>query len=144
MRRERIRSTPSWRNGPPRHDCVFVETDTTKPGMRGMHVARIKLFFSFKFDEAVYPCALVEWFEAAEDTPDEDTGMWIVEPEVDNDGHRVTDVIHVDSILHAAHLIPCFGDHEVDVNFHFSSSLDTFSSFYVNKFADHHAFEIAR
>jgi hypothetical protein len=46
--RERIRSIPSWRKGPARHDCVFVERDPNKAGLRGLHVARVKLFFSVK------------------------------------------------------------------------------------------------
>ncbi|KAI9431608.1 hypothetical protein H4582DRAFT_2084787 [Lactarius indigo] len=38
MRRERIRSTPSWRRREPRRDCAFVVEDDTKPGMLGMNV----------------------------------------------------------------------------------------------------------
>jgi hypothetical protein len=62
MRRERIRSCPLWRGKAPRHDCVFVVEDDDKPGMRGMNVAQVQLFFSFKHDEKEYQCALVNWF----------------------------------------------------------------------------------
>ncbi|KIM37143.1 hypothetical protein M413DRAFT_31087 [Hebeloma cylindrosporum] len=44
---ERIRSCPSWRKKAPRRDCAFVVEDEDKPGMRGMNVARVQLFFSF-------------------------------------------------------------------------------------------------
>jgi hypothetical protein len=35
MRRERIRSTPSWRDCEPRYDCAFVVEDEEKSGMSG-------------------------------------------------------------------------------------------------------------
>ena len=44
----------------------------------GTHVARVKLFFSFNHDDVEYPCALVEWFERVADSPEEETGMWLV------------------------------------------------------------------
>ena len=47
MRRERIQSCPLWRGKAPRRDCAFVVEDEDKPGMRGMNVARVQLFFSF-------------------------------------------------------------------------------------------------
>ncbi|KAL4067268.1 hypothetical protein V8B97DRAFT_2025113 [Scleroderma yunnanense] len=55
-----------------------------------------------------YPCDDVHWFDHVGDGPDEETGMWIVCP---------------------------------DLKPHYS--YDMFHSFYVIKFADHHAFEIA-
>lgn len=144
MRREHIRSTPSWRKGAPRYDTVFIETDPDLPGMRGMHVARVFILFSFVLDEIDYPCALVHWFEVVDDQPDKDTGMWIVSPEFRNDETMAISVVHVDCIVRAAHLIPVYGPgfvvdaHELD----FSQSLDNFQLFYVNKYADHHTNEI--
>ncbi|KAI6153203.1 hypothetical protein BKA82DRAFT_4442246, partial [Pisolithus tinctorius] len=81
------------------------------------------------------------------DNPDEDMGMWIVCPSylvpctcnIQN-----LAVIHVDMIYCAAHLIPIYSTHNInsrDVRPH--CSYDMFHSFYVNKFADHHTFEIA-
>ncbi|KAK7684399.1 hypothetical protein QCA50_012346 [Cerrena zonata] len=142
MHHERVRATPSWRRSYPRHDCVFVSTGPER-GMRGMHAARICLFFSFRYQERTYPCALVEWFVRIDDLPDADTGMWIVEPEFNNAEERVTSVIHIDTIVRSAHLIPVYGDTMISSTFHFSDSLDAFSTYYVNKYADHHAFEIA-
>jgi hypothetical protein len=47
MRRERIRAVKSWRNGPSRHDTIFINTDPSEEGMRGLDVARVQLFFRF-------------------------------------------------------------------------------------------------
>ncbi|KAK7684404.1 hypothetical protein QCA50_012351 [Cerrena zonata] len=143
MRFERIRATRSWRKGPPRYDCVFVETNADEKGMRGLHVARVRLFFSFKHEGVVFPCALIEWFEPVVNNPDELTGMWVVEPEFDGDGIRECAIIHLDSIVRAAHLIPVYGVDSLPPFFHFSESLDAFQAYYVNKYVDHHAHEIA-
>lgn len=107
-----------------------------------MHVARVKLFFSFWHLGVSYPCALVEWFVCKGDSPDEDTGLWAVEPEFNEDGDRVTSVIHIDTILRGAHLLPVFGDQQMPLDFHFSQMLDSFPLFYVNKYIDYHAFEV--
>ena len=145
MRREQIRSTPSWRKGSPRYDTVFVETDSTKPGMLGMHVARVFMLFSFELEQTEYPCALVNWFAPVSETPDELTGMWMVSPEInEDDGEPSLSAIHINSILRAAHLIPYFGDGYVaDIqDIDASQSLDNFTSYYVNRYIDHHAYEI--
>ncbi|KAF8135913.1 hypothetical protein K438DRAFT_1433878, partial [Mycena galopus ATCC 62051] len=36
MLHERIRAVRSWRGGPARHDCVFVEGNPDLPGFRGL------------------------------------------------------------------------------------------------------------
>ncbi|KAJ7687975.1 hypothetical protein B0H16DRAFT_1354306, partial [Mycena metata] len=105
---ERIRAVRSWRGGPARYDTIFVEQDGDLPGFCGLLTARVLLFFSFKHDHIEYPCALVTWLAAIGDPPCPDVGMWMVEPDVDNRGKRVMDIIHVDSILRGAHLIPIF------------------------------------
>ncbi|KAI0704508.1 hypothetical protein C8T65DRAFT_709094 [Cerioporus squamosus] len=46
------------------------------------------------------------WFEPVGDEPDEVTGMWKVEPDYFEDGERMRDVIHVESLLRSAHLVP--------------------------------------
>ncbi|KAJ7877130.1 hypothetical protein B0H13DRAFT_2235917 [Mycena leptocephala] len=143
MLRERIRAVRSWRGGPSRHDCVFVEGDPELPGFRGLLAARILLFMSFKYRGVTYPCALVTWFSAIGDEPCPDVGMWMVEPDLDNRGQRVMDIIHVDTILRGAHLIGVYGDHFLPRHFKYSDSLDSFKAFYINKYADHHTHEIA-
>jgi hypothetical protein len=85
MYRERIRSNPNWYDDCARYDTVFVVVDELQPGMRGMVVARVLLFFSFTdpYLGKDMPCALVNWFVHAGEEPDEDTGMWVVEPELE-------------------------------------------------------------
>lgn len=55
-----------------------------------------------------YPCALVHWFSTVGDSPDDETGMWMVEPDFLR-GKRVLEVIHLDSILRGAHVIGVSG-----------------------------------
>lgn len=147
MRRERIRSTPSW-HGHSRRDCAFVVEDDTQEGFKGMSAVRVLLFFSFThqqeeypYEHQQYPCALVEWFEKVGDSPDPKTGMWIVKPEY-RQRRRVISVVHIDSLYRCAHLPPVFGRRPIPRKLHFSHSMDVFEAFYVNKYADHHANEI--
>lgn len=151
MRKEVVRAAPSWRRGPPRYDCVFVATGSAE-GFKGLHVARIKIFFSFKVDGKAVSCALVHWFESVGTRPDTDTGMWIVEPEylpvlpgadVGENRKPKLAIISLDTVLRATHLIPVFGDGFIPVDTEFSASLDRFDRFFVNKYADHHSYEIA-
>ncbi|KLO17808.1 hypothetical protein SCHPADRAFT_913406 [Schizopora paradoxa] len=161
MRKEIIRVTSSWRGGPARYDCVFVQTDRNLPGFRGLDVAQVRLLFSFKQDGREFSCAVVRWFERVGDFPNEDTGMWVVKPQYFEDlaaanptGRRrrqpeprerrpFLGVISVDSIVRAAHLIPVYGNEAISLDVKFSNVLTKFERFYVNKFADHHAYEIA-
>ena len=143
MRREFIRSTPLWRNDEPRYDCAFVNTRPETDPMSGLEVVRILAFFSFHFKGTYYPCAIVHWFDRVGDKPDEDTGMWLVRPQFDQRHQRKMSIIHIDSIYRAAHLIPVYGKHFVPSHIRPHHSYDSFRLFYVNKFADHHAFEIA-
>ncbi|KAJ6545870.1 hypothetical protein DFH09DRAFT_927614 [Mycena vulgaris] len=143
MLHERIRAVRSWRGGAPRYDCVFVEGDPDLPGFRGLLAARVLLFMSFKHRGVTYPCALVTWFSTIGDDPCPDVGMWMVEPDVDRRGRRVMDIIHIDTILRGAHLIGIYGDSFLPRHFKYSDTLDRFKAFYINKYADHHAHEIA-
>ncbi|KAJ6545799.1 hypothetical protein B0H10DRAFT_2385897 [Mycena sp. CBHHK59/15] len=144
-----------WRNGSeqraplynlqcsPQSPLVGPGLGPDLPGFRGLIAARALLFMSFKHHGGTYPCALVTWFSPIGDEPCPDVGMWMVEPDVDNRGQRVMDVIHIDTILRAAHLIGIYGHHSVPRHFKYSDSLDSFKAFYINKYADHHAHEIA-
>jgi hypothetical protein len=144
MRREYIRATSLWYKASSRYDCAFLNHDPDLSGVCGMDIVRILLFFSFNFNSKTYSCALVHWFSVLGDEPDEDTGMWVVEPEVDADGSPVISVIHVDCIIRAAHLLGIFGTNTfIPKALQFSQSLDSFKKFYVNKFIDHNAFQIA-
>jgi hypothetical protein len=142
VRREHIRATPSWRQGPARYDCAFVNSEPELDGFCGLSIVRILLFFSFVFNGKTYPCALVRWFSRIAEERDEDTGMWMVQPEVEDNGSPSITVLHIDCIFRAAHLLPIYGDNPIDsISPH--ESLDIFPTFYVNKYIDHHAFQIA-
>ncbi|KAG1727773.1 uncharacterized protein EDB91DRAFT_1014248, partial [Suillus paluster] len=52
-------------------------------------------------------------------------------------------IIHVDSIYRAAHLIPVYGKQFLHHSINLRNSYDSFRTFYVNKYADHYAFELA-
>jgi hypothetical protein len=112
--------------------------------MRGLEVAQVFLFFSSISHRAtLYPCALVQWFSVIGDKPEEETGLWMVESELDEDGFPNLVIIHIDTILRAAHLIPAYRTSTtVDRSLTMHDTLDEFKVFYVNKYVDHHAFEI--
>ena len=142
MRREHIRATSSWRKGAARYDCVLVNSHPDLEGVAGFEIARVFLFFSFTHRDRVYSCALVQWFSFEGSEPDEDTGLWIVEPECQDTGDPHLAVIHIDSIYRAVHLTPAYRTADkVSANLTMHSSLDTFRHFYINRFADHHGFE---
>jgi hypothetical protein len=145
MCQESVRSTPSWWKGAPHCDTVFVERDATLLGMRGLDVVRLLALFSFTWMGKYYHCALVRWFTHVAEEPDNITGMWVVRPDVKLDGSPAVGVIHLDSVLRAAHLMPVFGDKFLPLACDLSAecSLDVFQLFYVNKYIDYHAFEIA-
>ncbi|KAJ7613474.1 hypothetical protein FB45DRAFT_1111991 [Roridomyces roridus] len=147
MRHERIRAVKSWYSGPSRYDCVFIEHDGDADGFRGLHAARVHLLFRFKYHGVDYPCALIHWFSAHGNEPDPDTGMWIVKPDWVRGRPRDPSlaVVSLRTIFRAAHLIGMAGKEFVpaDELFNFSHSLDAFKVFYINKYADHHAHEIA-
>jgi len=139
--RETIRSTPYFRGGL-RRDTVFVERDATKAGMEGMDAARVQLFFSFSTGRNTYSCALINWYLHDRDAgPDEDTGMWEVELERVG-GRSPVEVIHLDSIVRGAHLIPIYGQFVVPPRSKYFDTLDSYQSFFVNHFVDHHSREL--
>ena len=53
------------------------------------------------------------------------------------------DVIHIDTVVCAAHLIGIAGNSTIPYNLHYSDSLTAFKTFYVNKYIDYQAYEIA-
>ena len=147
MHCERIRSAVSWHSGRPWRDCVFIGNSDSPdaPGFKSLLVAQVYLFFSFKHDDVMYLCTLIHWFSTVGDAPDDESTMWIVEPDYLPGNKPFLEVVHLDSILRSAHLIGAAG-HEFlpsRLKLDFLMALDLFKSFYVNKFADHHAHEIA-
>lgn len=143
MRREFIRATPNWRKGEPRYDCVFVNMNSALPGIFGLETARVRCFFSFKYGEIDYQCALIHWYTRIGDAPDEDTGMFIVKPSLRWRRRPLLAVIHIDTIYRAAHLIGVSKGRHIDLDdLQYYESLDVFDRFYINKFIDHHSFEL--
>jgi hypothetical protein len=98
MRRERIHTVKSWRKGPGRYDTIFINTDPSFNGMQGLEVARVRLFFSFSHEGVEYPCALVHWFSRVGGLQ-ENTGMWVVELDISDDGETIITIIHLDTIV---------------------------------------------
>jgi hypothetical protein len=146
MYREAIRSTHYWSRGDipgPRHDCVFIDVGNPGVGMQGLLVARVYLFFKFPYGGVEYPCALVHWYSTSSER-DPTTRLWVVQPETTRGGGRHMSVIHIDSIIRGAHLLPKFPSvAQVYREINYTNVLDLYKSFYVNKYIDHHAFEIA-
>lgn len=129
--------------GPTHYNCAFINSEPELDGIHGLSIICILLFFSFVFNDKTYPCALVHWFSCIAEECDEDTGMWMVWPKVDDNGSPSISVLHIDCILHAAHLLPIYYDNDPIDLISPHNSLDIFPAFYVNKYIDHHAFQIA-
>ncbi|KAH7904233.1 hypothetical protein BJ138DRAFT_1019410, partial [Hygrophoropsis aurantiaca] len=140
MHRELIRSNPAWLKSYPRFDTVLVQIGDVDMPMGGMVIGRVLSFLSFVHDDVYYPCALVHWFVPSGDAPDPLTGMWVVEPELVGNEPSIG-LIHADCIVRACHLIPRYGRQRLPLDFNFTYSLDTFKSFYLNKYADYHTHE---
>jgi hypothetical protein len=145
MYRETIHANPNC-SGSPRFDTVLVSAGGDKDIMLGLLVARVWLFFSY-FDPYLgknVSCALVTWFIHPDDNPvrDDDTNMWKVSPEHDEDGQNLVQVIHIDTILRGVHLLPCYGEGFLPVDLTHNDALDVWDSYFVNQFIDYHAHEL--
>ncbi|KAH9994306.1 hypothetical protein BJV74DRAFT_877659 [Russula compacta] len=127
MYRECIRSNPNWCGENARHDTMFISTGSEMDAMQGMTIG-------------LFPCALVHWL-IPDNVPDDDTGMWVVQPEFAGNRRRTLSVIHLDGVARAAHLLPVYGSSFVPEDFDFSDSLDSFRAYFVNNCIDHHSHE---
>lgn len=68
--------------------------------------------------------------------------MWVVEPTISG-SKPVVAVVPICKILRAAHLIPVYHEQGIPDGLEPSGTLDHFTKFYVNKYIDYHAFELA-
>lgn len=144
MHHEHIRSMRSWRGGPARYNCVFMEGDSSEEGFKGLLVGRVFMFFHFTHQSQSYECALIQWYSTVGVAPCDQTGLWMVEPNFNREGQPNLEVVHIDCLYRGAHLIGVTGDSRLPTkNFSSTDSLDAYSSFYVNKYVDYHAHEIA-
>ena len=90
----------------------------------------------------MFKCALIHEFCKSFADPDPDNGLWIFEPDYGDNGYRIMSVVHIDSIVRAAHLLPVFKhDTPIPREVNFTNTLDVFRAFYLNKYIDYHAFE---
>ena len=100
-----------------------------------------------KYHHTSYECALVHDYQVVNPSPDEITGMAIVKRVMRGSLPRAH-VVPLNDILCAVHLIPVFsqlGTKKIPKKYKHELTLDDsqlFKSFYVNKFIDHHVFEI--
>jgi len=111
--------------------------------MTGYIIAWVLVFFSFTYAGEDFPVVLVWWYTLSNDARhrDEATGMWLIEQEFCGEEPHLV-VVHVGSIFHVVHLLPFFGKEWVPQGFSNNDTLDKYTKFYVNRFADHHSFEI--
>ena len=79
MRHKWIHVVKSWQNGLGCYDTIFVNTDLSMEGMQSLDVARIQLLFLFSHEGIEYSCVLVHWFSCVGNSPDDHTGMWVVQ-----------------------------------------------------------------
>lgn len=93
MHAELIRRNPSWYGDYERRDTMLVQTGNDEDVIGGLLFARVVHFIQIKPDNIEYPSAFLEWFLPVGGEPDPVTGMWIVEPEVDDVGRRIFDNI---------------------------------------------------
>ena len=89
---------------------MFINTDLLQLGMHGLDVACARLFFSFAFERVKYSCAFIHWFSKIKESANEGTGMWAVGPEVFDDDSCNSSIIHLDSVVCLAHLLPIYHD----------------------------------
>jgi hypothetical protein len=117
---------------------VFVVLDDSKPGMEGMEIGCVLLFFSFFYCHKAHSCALINWF-VHDNEPDPDTGMWTVQLECDRKEEPNVQVIPLETTAHGAHLLLVYGSMRIPNDLIHDDALDSFNSFFVNRFIDHHA-----
>ena len=95
----------------------------------------VYLFFRFLHSSINYSCTLIHWYSISSE-PDPSTGLWVIQPEFIHQGMHHMGVIHLDSIVHGAHLLPRFlSDISVYWEINYTNVLDVYTSFYVS---EHH------
>lgn len=141
--KERIRATSSWRNEGPRYDCIYITT-SSELEEHNISIGRVYRFLAIHHDDMTYPCAVIRWYTRVGNCPDDKTGMWVVKPGTRRNGMPFMAVIHLETVIRAVHLIPVYQHRTsgIPVGITPSQTLDAFPQFYVNKYIDHHAFEL--
>lgn len=75
--KELIHTMTSYRKKFPHYNTIFVRIGLV-PGPHSLSVAQLHVLFSFTIKGICYEVALVEWFSYVGNSPDKDTGMWVV------------------------------------------------------------------
>lgn len=153
MKCKHIHAIGCWRKCPGCYDTMFINTssnnasvnteDLSVHGILGLEVAHAHLFFSFALDGVKYQCTKVHWFSRTTNMLHNVTGMHVIKPDHLPNGWPATAVIHLDTVFRAAHLLPVFSTHPTPSKHQqFEQTLNLFSEFYVNRYINHHAFEV--
>ena len=142
MRSEHIRSTVQWWGGPAHCNCVFIKHSRELPGFHGLYVAQVKALLKVVHEHKDYPCAVVSWFLTMGDTPCHDTGLWMVKHNLDR-GSKVMSIVHLNTILHGAHLIGILGKPFIPKDMPSTDLLSAFKTFFMNKYIDYRTHKIA-
>ncbi|KAH9976470.1 hypothetical protein BJV74DRAFT_781825, partial [Russula compacta] len=58
------------------------------------------------------------------------------------DGQHLIQVIHLDTILHGTHLLPCYGEGFLPEEMTHNNALDAWDIYFVNQFIDYHAHKL--
>ncbi|KAG2047950.1 hypothetical protein BDR06DRAFT_1028889 [Suillus hirtellus] len=115
--------------GPAWNDCVFISMNNEVSCiLDGLVVTRILYLFSFKYQTEYLQYAIIQWFSYITDSRDPDTR------------------IHLDypyQLYIPAYLIPLYGANFLPHETTLHDSYNVFHTFYINKYANHHAFKVA-
>ena len=86
----------------------------------------------------------MHWYNTYGQHPDPKTGFWVVRPGYMDQRKRepFLAVVHLNTLVCAVLLQPVYGSKPIPHKLEYHHSLDLFTAFYVNKYADHHANEI--
>ena len=151
MRKEQIRAVSCWRGGCPQLNTMLLKPNNkyaSKPPYNDEPTVNSFSVASFEYNHASYECALVHDYQVVKPNLDEITGMAIVKRAM-RGGQPRAYVIPLNDILQAVHLIPVFSklgtSKRIPKKYKHKLTLDDrqlFKLFYVNRFVDHHAFEI--
>ena len=85
-------------------------------------------------------CALVHWFSIFGHQSDPAKEMYVITPDPFC-STPIMSVIHINSICRAAHLLRMFDANPLPRTLNYTSTIDSFKGFYVNKYIHYHAYE---
>ena len=65
--------------------------------------------------------------------------MYKIQAKLDELRQQVTSIVHVDAIFCVVNLSPVFCSIVMPLDFHYLYTLDSFDTFYINKYGDYHS-----